>query len=183
MNVRYLCLLLLGFLLLTSGSNATCPGGNSEVIVQIIPDSYPNEISWEIYDISGTLLGSGGPVGDTLCVPSNTCTQFIMHDSYGDGIYAPGGYWLYIDGALATSGNAFGSQATFQFNCPPGAYCTGPLPINTGTYTTLFDDSWYSFTPGQTGTYNLSTCTGNTCNTKIWIYDNCPGLPYPEDAP
>ena len=77
-------------------------------------------------------------------VVGQCCDHILsMHDSYGDGIYAPGGYWLYIDGALATSGNAFGSQATFQFNCPPGAYCTGPLPINTGTYTTLFDDSWY----------------------------------------
>lgn len=176
-------LIIIAFILACSTTFATCPGGNNEVIVQIIPDGYPHETSWELVDISGAILASGGSTGDTVCVPSNSCTQFIIRDSYGDGIFAPGGYWLYVDGNLATSGAAFGTQAAFQFNCPPGAYCPTPLPINTGSFTSLFDDTWYSFTPAQTGTYNLSTCTGNSCNTQIWIYDICPGLPYPEDAP
>src|SRR5207253_324078 len=31
-----------------------------------------------------------------------------------------------------------------------------------------------------TGTYNFTTCNINACNTKIWVYSNCPGAPYNE---
>ena len=35
-------------------------------------------------------------------------------------------------------------------------------------------NTWYVFTPDSTGTYIFSTCSLNTCDTKIWIYTDCP---------
>jgi hypothetical protein len=38
-----------------------------------------------------------------------------------------------------------------------------------------FDNSYYVFTCPVTGTYNITTCGMNTCNTKIWVYSSCSG--------
>src|SRR5689334_17460218 len=81
-------------------SYGSCAVGYSEIIVNIIPDGWPYETSWSITDMLGTVIDTGGSVGDTLCIPIGTCVTFTIHDQYGDGIYSPGGYWLYLDGTL-----------------------------------------------------------------------------------
>lgn len=59
----------------------------------------------------------------------------------------------------------------------PGDDCTEAVVITEGTYTAPNSDYWYSFTVPVTGSYILSTCDlGNTCNTKIYLYDHCAGL-------
>lgn len=177
-------LLLAAALLLTGISKAVCPTGLSTVIVRIVPDGYPAETSWDIKDSAGNTIYSGASVGDTVCIPSGSCHTFTIHDSYGDGIFSPGGYWLYVDGTLIANGAAFGSSAQHQFNCPYGSFCTMPLQLPTfGTYTTLFDDTWYTFTAFATGLYNFTTCGMNSCNTQIWIYSTCPTPPYNEGPP
>jgi hypothetical protein len=162
-------------------SKAACSAGQSEIIVNIIPDNYPNEISWDIQTGAGVILASGGFTGDTICVPSNSCVIFSIHDSYGDGIFAPGGFWLYLDGVLVTNGAAYGYGTTHAMACPPGTYCTSALPIALGTHTASFEDSWYVYNCTTSGTYEVSTCSTNTCNTAIWMYSNCTGN-YTEDA-
>ena len=90
-----LFLLILSFKL----TSAICPTGFTEVIVQIIPDAYTlAETSWQITDLNGNVITSGSVAGDTICVPDTNCMTFSIHDTYGDGIYAPGGYWLYLNG-------------------------------------------------------------------------------------
>lgn len=158
----------------------SCAVGENEIIVQIIPDNWPTEISWTLATSNGTLLASGGASGDTVCVPVNTCIEFTINDSYGDGILAPGGYWIYVDGSLVAGGNNFGFQDQVSMNCPPGMRCNSALPLNYGSWWTTFDDSWYSFTPDSSGTYNLSTCDSNACNTQLWVYTSCPPMPYTE---
>ena len=161
--------------------NAVCPPGLSEVIVRIVADNYPQETSWEIADNTGTIIASGLSTGDTICVAQNSCAQFTIRDSFGDGIFTPGGYYVYVDGVLIAQGAAFGFIAQHQFNCPQGSFCTLPIPLTTaGTYTADFDDTWYTYTPGVTGTYNFTTCSLNTCNTQIWLYTTCPSLPLQE---
>ena len=55
----------------------------------------------------------------TDCVPEETSVVFEIYDEYGDGIFAPGGYWLYVDDFLVSSGsNDIGSYATFTTNTP-----------------------------------------------------------------
>jgi len=155
---------------------AACSAGYSEVIIQIIPDAWPTETSWNIQDSSGVILYSGTYNSDTVCLPAGSCSMFSIFDSFGDGIFLPGGYWVYVDGVLVASGNAFGSQAQHFINCLPGSVCSSPLPLTYGTHVSPFDNTWYLFTAPQTGIYNLTTCFMNTCDTKIWIYTACNGI-------
>ena len=106
--------------------------------------------------------------------------QFNIYDTFGDGILSPGGYWVYVNGALAGSGGNYGFSDQLNFNCPPGSFCTSPLPLDTGSYIATFDNTWYQYTPPVSGTYSVSTCGTNTCNTQIWAYSNCPVFPYNE---
>lgn len=154
---------------------ASCPTGNTEIIITIIPDTWPYETSWELTDSGGNIIASGLDVGDTVCVPTGSCVIFTIYDSFGDGIYAPGGYWVYADGVQIANGNSFGFMATHPISCPPGMFCSSPLFLTPGTSTALYDNTYYVFTCIVTGTYNLTTCTMNSCNTKIWVYSNCSG--------
>ncbi|MDQ3051818.1 MAG: lysyl oxidase family protein [Bacteroidota bacterium] len=168
------CLFLI-FACFHVNAQSSCTPGNTEIIIQIIPDAWPYETSWELNDINGNLITSGLAVGDTVCVPSNSCVIFTIYDTFGDGIYAPGGYWVYADGILVASGNAFGSIASHPIACAPGMFCSSSLPLNAGTFTAPFDNTFYVYTCTVTGTYNITTCGMNTCNTKIWVYSNCSG--------
>ena len=56
---------------------------------------------------------------ETVCITEETSVIFEIYDDYGDGIFAPGGYWLYVDNILVSSGsNDIGSYATFTTNTP-----------------------------------------------------------------
>ncbi len=163
------------FLFMHFHTAASCPTGNTEIIIQIIPDAWPYETSWELTDNGGNILASGLSVGDTVCVPTGSCVIFNIYDSFGDGIYLPGGYWVYADGILVANGNAFGFMATHPISCPPGMFCTSSLALSPGTFTASFDNTFYVYACTVTGTYNITTCAMNSCNTKIWIYSNCSG--------
>ncbi|MCB0819834.1 MAG: hypothetical protein KDC13_04365, partial [Bacteroidetes bacterium] len=153
---------------------AQCADGESELIIQIVTDSYPWETSWNV-TVDGNEIASGTTVGDTLCVESGSCVQVRIIDSYGDGIFAPGGYWIYLDGELEATGNSFGSLAEVSVACPPGSACTSPLDLTLGEHTATFEDTWYRFECDQSGTYNLSTCgLSGGCDTKIWVFESCP---------
>lgn len=170
-------------LLPLAGLQAQCPGGQTQVIVAIVPDQYPNETTWEIRDGGGNILASGiNAQGDTVCVPSSACLSFTIFDSYGDGIccgYGNGSYSLYYGGALITTGGSFSNLERTDFgSCPVGSSCQFADTITTGTYSAAFTDYWYLFIPDSTGTFDITTCGTNTCNTKIWVYDHCQGLTY-----
>lgn len=181
---KLISVFFLFFLFASLKSQASCGVGFSEVIIQIIPDTWPYETSWSLVDIGGLPIDTGTSEGDTICIPTGSCAVFTIYDSYGDGIYAPGGYWVYVDGVMVAHGDAFGYQAQFAIACPPGSFCTSPIPLTAyGNYTASFDDSWFSYTCDSTATYNFSTCGLNTCNTQIWVYDLCPATPYVEGPP
>ena len=177
MRKLYFLLLLLPFFI--GESKAQCNAGESEIVVQIIPDSYPGEISWDLY-AGSTYISSGFSSGTTVCVPSGQCLQFNIYDSFGDGIccaYGNGSYTLYVDGVPVATGGNYGAGESVDINCPPGTSCSTALTVNTGTYTAPGVNTWYSFTPTANGMYEISTCLGaNTCDTKIWVYDHCNGL-------
>ncbi|MFN7846230.1 MAG: hypothetical protein ACK5P4_03325, partial [Bacteroidota bacterium] len=40
-------------------SRAACGSGQSEIIVNIVPDNWPGEISWDIKTGAGVLIASG----------------------------------------------------------------------------------------------------------------------------
>ena len=168
-------ILLLLFVAITNAQAQTnpCPGGFSQLIVQIVPDAWPYETSWELNDINGAQVDSGGSVGDTICISASSCYVFTIYDSYGDGIYAPGGYWLYLNGQQIATGYNYGYQDQVVINCPPGSFCSQPATLTAGNHNTIYDNHYYTFTAPTTGIYNITTCGTNNCDTKIWVYSSC----------
>lgn len=164
---------------------AQCTGGQSEVVVSITPDNYPNEVSWQLQnEQTGIVIASGnsaGSAGNTICILNNTCYKFTIFDSYGDGIccsYGNGSYTVTVNGATVATGGDYDDFESTYFNCPPGYSCNSALPAALGTQATNSNNFWYTFTPDSTGTYEISTCGQNSCDTKIWVYDHCLGLTY-----
>ena len=157
---------------------AQCPGNQSEVIVNIIPDDYPQEISWTLSEGS-TVIASGAATGTTICVDPEVCLTFKIMDSSGDGIccqYGTGSYTVTLDGAVVASGGNYAAEQTSLFNCPPGQDCNSAQPVTAGNYIAPGRNYWYIFTPDSSGMYFISTCGTNTCDTKLWVYDHCQGL-------
>ena len=153
-----------------------CPANEVAVEIQIVPDNYPTEISWDLVNGSTTaVLASGGSSGTTVCVPENACLVFTINDSYGDGIccgYGNGSYSVFRNGVLVATGGNYGSSEQTVFNCPPGFSCSEALVADTGqVYTAPTLEFWYDFTPPETGAYTITTCGLNTCDTKVWVYD------------
>lgn len=179
--MKYLVLLVMAFILKPLSLAAQCPPGFSEVIVTIQPDQFPGETSWSLKELSGNILGSGGAIGDTMCVPSGICLIFEIRDTYGDGIccnYGPGFYAVYVNGAIQAAGGQFTFNEISYINCPPGTHCGSAFTAYEDTmYTSSGASTWYSFIPDSTGTYNISTCfPSNSCDTRLWVYDHCAGL-------
>ncbi|MFT4537503.1 MAG: hypothetical protein ACI9P5_004888 [Saprospiraceae bacterium] len=118
--------------LFTSYSFAQCPAGEVEIKVAILTDNYGYENYWTLSYGSGEIIIQGGQGGvyedftnysETICVPEETSVVFEIYDDYGDGIYAPGGYWLYVDNILVSNGSDdIGSYATFTTNTPCETY-------------------------------------------------------------
>ncbi len=114
--------------LFTNYSFAQCPAGEVEIKVDILTDNYGYENYWTLSYESGDVIMQGGQGGvyenftnysETVCITEETSVIFEIFDEYGDGIFAPGGYWLYVDNLLVSSGSDdIGSYATFTTNTP-----------------------------------------------------------------
>ncbi|MFM1931996.1 MAG: hypothetical protein RL226_1299 [Bacteroidota bacterium] len=149
-------------------------GGDLLEIV-IVPDNYPQEISWNLVDINGVQIGSGTSAGGTFCIADN-CHTFTINDSYGDGIccgYGNGSYTIYLNGVEIATGGNYGNGESVSINCPPGIDCNNGIIVDLGEHTAPFSNAWYIFTPSQNGQYRITTCERATCDTKIWVYDYC----------
>ena len=87
--------------------------------------------------------------------------EFHISDSYGDGIYAPGGYWISLDGEEVASGHDYGFGESAYFLCPEGFTCSDALLLTDSDYGVVDQTAntyWYTFTPPVNGMYLLSTC-------------------------
>ena len=108
------------------------PPSCTDVTISITFDDYPEETSWSILDNSGVTVASGGtygsePDGSTINITEcleDGCYDFIINDSYGDGIccgFGNGSYTVTVDGSTIASGASFGSSETTNF-------CLGDVP-------------------------------------------------------
>jgi len=113
------------------GSSSQFASATNSLTLTIVLDQYGSETTWEIRDGS-TTIASGGPyqnnasgttVTENLCVEDG-CFDFIINDSYGDGIccsYGNGSYLLVDDNNnTLASGGQFTSTETTNF-CVSGA--------------------------------------------------------------
>jgi len=123
---------------LSAGSS----GGTTDVTLTIVLDNYPEETSWEIRDGS-TVVASGGtygsqPDGSTVVenvTLDNGCYDFVIEDTYGDGIccsYGNGSYELTAGSTVLASGGSFGSIETTNF-CVGSGTTSYSLTSNTVT--------------------------------------------------
>ena len=87
--------------------------------ITIVTDNYGNETTWELRK-NGVVIQSGGPYAAStpnvthtydVDLESDECYSFIMKDSYGDGLIAPGSFII-----RDASGNpiAYGNSFTFE---------------------------------------------------------------------
>ncbi len=121
---------LLSFLLtlFTGYGFAQCDLNEVEVKVEITTDAYGGETYWTLTNLMGAVVMQGGQGGvygnnttykDSLCVPAEGCFFFEIYDTYGDGIFAPSGYELYVNEVLVSSGSDdINSYAYVTAHCP-----------------------------------------------------------------
>ena len=110
------------------GSCAPCDNNTcTDVTLTLILDNYGSETTWAIKNVSGSTIASGGPysngtngtvVSQTVCLP-DACYDFMINDTYGDGIccsYGSGSYLLAdADGNTLAEGGNFGSSQVTNF--------------------------------------------------------------------
>ena len=72
---------------------ANCANGESNIVVTVIPDTYPGETSWTITNSNGTVLAgdsnyvtTGVPVITEVCITDGTVIDFNLYDAFGDGM-------------------------------------------------------------------------------------------------
>ena len=168
-------------------SFSQCAEGQIEITVEILTDNYPNEITWVLYGSDGELM-SGGPYPEnattytsSVCIVDigePACLNFVIDDSYGDGIccgYGTGAYYIYVDGIEVATGGNFGSQDVVMFDCAPGTTCNDAVELTEADYGTIAqasNNSWYTFIPPANGMYEFNSC-GAGCNTRLFIYQYC----------
>ena len=153
------------------------------IVVEVLPDQWnAEETDWQLLDDIGTVLASGSVAGDTVCVEPTGCFNFVINDTYGDGIVQDGYCKVYYNGDMIVEYGNFGHYAHIEFGaCPAGSSCFFAEPITTADFnivqTASLADTWYSFVPDSTGTYKITACDlGNTCQPTIWVYDHCSNL-------
>ncbi|MBM77278.1 MAG: hypothetical protein CL846_02235 [Crocinitomicaceae bacterium] len=176
-----------------TSSNYSATIGGQDIQVEINTDCWGSEVTWTIEDVNSNVLASGGPYADviggelittTVCLAID-CYDFIINDSYGDGMYGSqwnscsvDGDYTIIDVASGTvlastiaANSDYGNQEINNFcvSLP----CSWSLSSNT-TEETCYGDSTGSITvninggagpftfdigngPQNTGTFNNLT--------------------------
>ena len=111
------------------GSPGTIVTGH-QINLDITEGLYPNEISWDIYDVSSaTIIASGSaPYSGLICIPTTSLgnLQFRMYDSWGDG-WNGADYTITGNGTLAlqTTGSLTGGyNGVNTFNINGGPSCS-----------------------------------------------------------
>ncbi len=162
-----------------------CGGGggctDNEVTLSLNTDQYGSETTWSIVNAGGSTVASGGPYGnntsytETACLP-NGCYDFIINDSYGDGIccsYGNGSYSLTNSGgSVLASGGQFTNSETTNFcvgstgpTCSDGIQngnetgvdcggsCAACPPSNSTILAHYFESGWDGWQDGGSDCY------------------------------
>jgi hypothetical protein len=173
---------------------ANCASGESNIIVSIMPDTYPGETSWEIADTTGTVLAtspaysvSGVPVITEVCIPDGTVIEFTLFDSFGDGLC--GSCYGGVDGGATVQtlcgdtimailpGNAnFGNDSSVVYTvtpCVPNIIygCTTPGFTEYNPQATVDDSS--CVTPVILGCTDLTSPDYDTIANTMEIIPQC----------
>lgn len=147
--------------------SSACPA--STVTIELTFDLWPEETFWEVRDNNTNVVYASTSYGDysgllnqtvveTICVPFNADVTVTIFDDWADGIFAPGGYVIYSDGAVVGSGGSFGASESTSFTTVPPVY----------TYTWSTGDTTEDLTGLSAGTYTV-TVTSPTCSEVLSV--------------
>lgn len=112
--------------------NTNPPPACETVTIQIKPDYYGSDITWNLQDETGNVLASGGPYSDgntdvktsTVCLPDG-CYTFNIYDSYGDGICCSyGNGWYKV---ANSNGETLASNGNYDTH-ESKSFCIGDVP-------------------------------------------------------
>lgn len=178
--VAFVCCLLQLTLCSNYLSAQTCDTLQSLVAIDINTDEYGYETAWSLTDSDGTIYGNANfneldnneMYHYEFCVPTSACLTFGIFDSFGDGLFEPGGYRISLNGVEVGSGVEFAAEKYLEFNCLQGQTCSSATTVSEGDYIAPHPESWYTFTPDSNGIYKISTC-GAPCDTRVYIYGEC----------
>jgi hypothetical protein len=140
---------------------------DSWVRVEVQPDQYPSETTWEILDSAGTVLATNPPFVDmslqTTIIPLDSEDyNFIIYDEFGDGIccaYGEGWFGLSNDCGLDQYVYDFGGvSATVFFTLEQ---CAQPPPPIIG----CMDSTAVNFNPEAGQNSYMGQVTPTSCNS------------------
>lgn len=166
------------------GGGTTC--NDTEVTLNLTFDQYASETSWELKNSAGTVLHSGSGYGsannnntltETFCLPDG-CYDFVINDSYGDGIccsYGNGSYALVSGGNTLASGASFTNSETKQIcigNSGGGGGGGGSTPGSTQIYGDYFETGWGNWNDGGSDCYRYSGSRSSEGSYSIRLRDN-----------
>jgi len=163
----------------------SCGTDSIQLSIKIHTDQFPFENSWQLFDLSNDSILYQVELDDypsdslfqwDICLSEMYCYEFIIQDDFSDGLQGDGAYQLFLDGTIIQENSNFGSVEKTEFNCAAGATCQLSIPISNGIQSNLTNLPWFSFTADSIGSYSISTCGLNTCDTRLWIYEDCDGL-------
>ena len=177
--MRKYLLVFIGLLFLNNIYSQSCSQDQIELILRVQTDRFA-ENSWTLASgdsiyvkVDDSEYFQTETFIDTFCIDASECLTFTIFDSFGDGILSGGGFEIYLKDSLVLKENMFGFTETYEINCLPGTTCAEAITITEGNHQAPNRDSWYQFTPDTVGTYTISTCDINDCDTRIWVYDRC----------
>ena len=103
------------------------------LVLDINPDTWAGEISWDLVDTAGAVIAAGLFEGAEFCLPSD-CYTFTIYDSFGDGIccgFGQGSYSLTDgNGLVIVTGGEYGASESTSFCLPAFPGCTDELACN-----------------------------------------------------
>ena len=108
------------FLVARASFYSQCPSGQSLLEINIVPDFFSDEITWQILQ-NNTQILSGTSNSDQICVDTSQCLIVVVNDSGDDGIccaYGNGNFEIFLDKIKIGNGSTFGSVDSTFFNCP-----------------------------------------------------------------
>ena len=110
-----------------------CSNGEKYFNLDITPDPFPQETSWELKDSNNNIVLSGASDGEGRCIPDG-CYALYIYDSYGDGMcctYGNGGFHANYNNIEVAMGGEFGSifSTVFGNSCTTILHTSEPSPV------------------------------------------------------
>tara|TARA_B110000285_G_scaffold37937_2_gene41123 strand:- start:937 stop:4353 length:3417 start_codon:yes stop_codon:yes gene_type:complete len=167
-----------------AASSYTATIGGEDIVIEIAADCWGSEIDWEIQDASNVVVASGGPYTDvsggetistSICL-AVACYDFVINDSYGDGLsgIASG---CAVDGSYSITQTSSGTElASIQVidygnqeinNFCVTSACADPTAATASGTTEIC--------PGSTTTLMIATGILNDATDWEWYTGSCGG--------